>query len=340
MPPHLHKRKGRKFWEIVEGRKRTSTGTTKRVLAEKALERYYLTGKGITVNSHEPISNYIPRYLEDSERVNKASTIDDKRRTLEFFLNYRGDFGPAAITSDHVLTYLKDRRGTLSKKPISAERWNSERQILGNFFRWLQKQKLIEYNPAEEVEQKKVVRSKIPKSLNRGEEKKLLKWCRKHDLELYRMAIVVGNTGIRVRELANLYCADVEGPTVNITAKEGWEPKDYEERAIPKSQLVTAVIKRQLRTSGSRWLFPRSDGERYGRGIDLRMCRAFKKAGLGSGGFHRVRHTFATRAMERGMDIETLRRLMGHADTKTLQKYLHVSPEHIKKQAALVKFGV
>jgi site-specific recombinase XerD len=69
------------------------------------------------------------------------------------------------------------------------------------------------------------------------------------------------------------------------------------------------------------------------------MIRAFKKAGLGSGGFHRLRHTYATRAIEAGMDVETLRKIMGHSETRTLQKYMHVSPEHVARQAALVKFG-
>jgi site-specific recombinase XerC len=48
---------------------------------------------------------------------------------------------------------------------------------------------------------------------------------------------------------------------------------------------------------------------------------------------------FATRFIEAGGDLETLRKLMGHADTKTLGKYLHVSPEHVRKQAGLVRFG-
>jgi site-specific recombinase XerD len=69
------------------------------------------------------------------------------------------------------------------------------------------------------------------------------------------------------------------------------------------------------------------------------MVRAFKKAGLGSGGFHRLRHTFATRFIEAGGDVETLRVMMGHSDNRTLQKYLHVSPEHIKRQADRVRFG-
>jgi integrase len=339
MPAHLHKRKGRRYWEIVEGRKRISTGTTRRVLAERVLHDYYLRGKGIAVNSHETLESYLESYLGHSERFNKPATVDDKRRTLEYFCAAIGGIPVAACSSRNVYDYLSNRRGARSKKEISAERWNSERQIISNVFKWLQAQKLCDHNPAKEIQKKKIVRNKIPKSLSLVEEKKLLRWCRRNDPELFRMAILVGNTAIRVRELAYLQWPDVAGDSLNVTAKEDWKPKDYEERSIPMSALVKAVIVRQRRTAVSRWVFPREDGERYGRGLDLRMVRAFKKAGLGSGGFHRLRHTYATRAIEAGMKVEALRVIMGHSDTKTLQKYMHVSPEHIKKQAGLVKFG-
>lgn len=310
------------------------------MLAERALESYYLRGRGIAVNSHEPVSHYIEEYLDDFGEFNKSSTIDDKQRTLRYFAKHTKGLPAGGCKAEIVKRYLVSRRSARSGEPISAERWNSERQILGNFFKWLQKKKLIDNNPAHEVEKKKIVRNKIPKSLTVVEEKKLLRWCRRNDPELFRMAVLVGNTAIRVRELAYLQWSDVDGASLKVTAKEGWKPKDYEERSIPMSPLARAVIVRQRRTALSRWVFPREDGERYGRGLDLRMVRAFKKAGLGSGGFHRLRHTYATRAIENGMKIEALRVIMGHSDCKTLQKYMHVSPEHLKQQASLVKFGV
>lgn len=323
---------------MVNGRQRISTGQTKKILADKVLEAHYLRGWGIQTNSQESVGSYVEKYLQDSAKYNKGSTVDDKRRTLRFFSEDTALLRVASCTREIIEAYLSNRRGTRSKAPISAERWNSERQIISNFFKWLQKQGHIDHNPAAEVRKQKVVKNKIPKSLTRQEEKKLLSWCRKHDPELFRMSILVGNTGIRVRELANLCWSDC-GETLNITAKPGWSPKDYEERSIPLSQLARNVLERQRRTSLSVWVFPRSDGERYGRGLDLRMCRAFKKAGLGSGGFHRLRHTFATRFMESGGDSRTLQLILGHSSLKTTEKYLHVSPEHIKRQASLVRFG-
>ena len=339
---HLHRRRGRRIWELVNGRTRVSTGTTRRLLAAKLLEQHFLRGKGLQVNSHEPISKHAEEYIRNCIRFNKRSTIDDKQRTLKLFIAHAGNTSSllAGCSGRLVSTFLESRSNTRKHAPISAERWNTERQILSNFFKWCQKEGFLNYNPAEGVQKKRVVQSKIPKALSREDEILLLDWLRKHDKELARMAVFVGNTGVRVRELANLQKRDVEASFIAIRGNEDWTPKDYEERAIPKTPIVEKVIREQLKGSLSKWVFCKQNGERYGRGLDLRMVRAFKRTGLGSGGFHRLRHTFATRYMEAGGDIETLRRIMGHSDTKTLTKYAHVSQEHIKKQAGLVKFGM
>jgi integrase len=61
------------------------------------------------------------------------------------------------------------------------------------------------------------------------------------------------------------------------------------------------------------------------------MCRAFKLAGLGSGGLHTLRHTSATRYLDKNGKVKELMNLLGHSDLKTTQMYLHADEEHMKK---------
>lgn len=60
--------------------------------------------------------------------------------------------------------------------------------------------------------------------------------------------------------------------------------------------------------------------------------RCVRRAGIPDANFHSLRHTFATRALEHGMDIVTLSRILGHANPSiTLDKYGHSQEEHKKR---------
>ena len=82
------------------------------------------------------------------------------------------------------------------------------------------------------------------------------------------------------------------------------------------------------------WLFP-------GSNIDKPMVRATAQrayykakdaAGIRrSGGIHTLRHSFATHALEDGVDSTLIQKMMGHAHISTTTNYLHVSQRHMEK---------
>lgn len=64
--------------------------------------------------------------------------------------------------------------------------------------------------------------------------------------------------------------------------------------------------------------------------------RTLKAAGLEDINFHALRHTFATRALEAGMDVKVLSSILGHAQASTtLNLYAHALPDH--KRASMEK---
>lgn len=66
----------------------------------------------------------------------------------------------------------------------------------------------------------------------------------------------------------------------------------------------------------------------------LQKCfrRIAESAGISGASFHSLRHTFATRAIEKGVDVKTLSILLGHADVgTTLNRYAHVLDEQKRK---------
>jgi len=91
---------------------------------------------------------------------------------------------------------------------------------------------------------------------------------------------------------------------------------------------VSALREHKLRrVVMGKYIFCRQDGRKYGRGLGLVMCLAFKLAGVGSGRLHTLRHSFATRYLDAGGNPKDLQKL----DLKTTQRYLHADEEQMKK---------
>ena len=66
--------------------------------------------------------------------------------------------------------------------------------------------------------------------------------------------------------------------------------------------------------------------------------RCIRQAGIADANFHSLRHTFATRSLEQGMNVVTLSRLLGHANPSiTVDKYGHALDDH--KRDSVAKLG-
>ena len=149
-------------------------------------------------------------------------------------------------------------------------------------------------------------------------------------------------TGLRIGELCALRWEDIhlERAVLTVNGTQARTEKGVEiispksksaKREIPLPPFLLEKIKRLPRT-----------GEfvisRIGRPFDIRTYRRhFKhilnKAGLPDIKFHALRHTFATRALEVGMDYKTLSEILGHSTVSiTLDLYAHSLNEHKKKQ--------
>ena len=170
-------------------------------------------------------------------------------------------------------------------------------------------------------------------------------------------------TGLRAAELTGLRWSDIKGNYFTVcqtirrnrnfekdatyrTFLESGTPKTRAGRRSiplsPKMQELLAVHRRiQLETrlaKGADWnandlVFCSEIGTPYeGRNLTRVLHRTLKKAGLEKMGVHALRHTFATRAIESGMDVRTLSEILGHAKVAlTLQLYAHSSMETKQK---------
>ena len=98
------------------------------------------------------------------------------------------------------------------------------------------------------------------------------------------------------------------------------------------------ILAKMKRSKSCEWIFPSpiNEGEpRHPTAIHHRFKLILKRAGCKDIRFHDLRHTFATMALENGMDVKTLSGMIGHISAvTTLNTYSHVT-DTMRAQAAV-----
>ncbi len=175
-----------------------------------------------------------------------------------------------------------------------------------------------------------------PPTYSQAELDKLLAACDDTERAIFAALLL---TGMRKDELAHLAWDDVnvKRGTLRVTAKEGFAPKDYEEREIPLPPDLVEILGKLPRSST--WVFPSRNGNRFGRNDMLRRLKDVAvRVSVKDATLHKFRHTYATRLLEKGVDIVTVQHLLGHSDLETTRKYL--SPDDTLKRAAASKLSL
>ena len=99
-----------------------------------------------------------------------------------------------------------------------------------------------------------------------------------------------------------------------------------------------------LKSCSSRWMFPspkKADSPLDPAAVRKKLTSVLKRAGCKHLRFHDLRHTFATNALEHGMDIKTLSVIIGHVSSATtLNVYAHVTDEMRQKAADQIDRGI
>ena len=252
----------------------------------------------------------------------------------------------------HLLDGGRVDRIEAKKKPkgLAPKTVRNIHQMIGSAYNLAMEQNLVSKNPTQGCALPKVEHKEM-KTLTADQLSAFFQEAM--DSGVYELYYLDLATGLRRGELLGLKWTDVDfqhgalkiqraisrqnGKVVEAPLK---TKNAY--RTLPLSADAIDVLAQQRRKTGnSEWVFPSPTGGPMSPDSVLHMLhRVLKRAGLPKVRFHDLRHTFATLALQNGVDVKTLSGALGHYSAGfTLNTYTHVTAQ-MKQDAADAIGGV
>lgn len=243
------------------------------------------------------------------------------------------------IALDDIHKYISYMATELKSKPATRARKVSTIRV---FFKYLsQKAKLIEFNPAQNLETPKIGK-RMPKYLSLDESKHLLEIAKNEDNRNkerdYAIITLFLNCGMRLSELVKININDINFSDckLNVIGKGNKERTIYLNNAciLAINQYLLERPKEGIKYNSKDALFLSERRERISnRTVQSIVKKELLKAGLDINKYsvHKLRHTAATLMYQYGnVDIRALQELLGHESISTTEIYTHVDNSQIR----------
>lgn len=251
-------------------------------------------------------------------------TLNYYRKTLEKMLSIIDKRIEDIKTDDlrNYLTYYKETNN-ISKTTI-----DNVRRIFSSFFSWLEDEDYIIKNPVKRIH--RIKKGRVVKDVLTDENLETL--CDNcdniRDLAILELLI---STGIRVGELVKLNIDDInfhERECVVFGKGESERVVYFDARCKIHLQQYLAT-----RCDDNPALFVRfrKPYDRLGiNGVEIRLKKLGEKSNIRNVHPHKFRRTLATKAIDKGMPIEQVQRLLGHVQIDTTMQYAMVNQSNVK----------
>lgn len=282
-----------------------------------------------------PFSEVAEEFLEWTEMEHRDHP-NTARRIKTSFANlivfFRDQLVPK-ITPGQIESYKTERRQKHKVKDVTLRH---DLHALSKFFRWCRGHRIVKDNPVREVTIPSDAESQRMHVVTAEEERAYFTVARGHP-NLCAVARLILLQGCRPDEIMSLRWDEVSFPdeTLRIRGGKTRAAKRTLNLTSESAAILEGLWYQCLRQSGP-WVFPspRYPGRHLSKlnNVHDRVCR---EAGV-SFCLYDLRHTFATRLAECGVDISTIAAILGHCSLRTVQRYVHPTAEHQK--AAMLRY--
>ena len=248
-------------------------------------------------------------------RGQSKSTLGNYIQRIALFVIHFGKL-PEQIDPEEINEYL----AALARDPRSPSRSSFKHMVYGlrYYYRLLGMNKNAIALPSLKKE------AKLPVILNQQELKEL--FATPTLLKQRIVLALIYSAGLRGQEVVNLKISDIDFQRMTIHIRQSKYKKD---RIVPLGNYMAKGLKKYLKAENPHiWLFngKEPDGRYSVRGLSWVMRETLKKASITKEvNLHSLRHSYATHLLEQGLNIVTVKDLLGHADITTTMIYLHVA---------------
>ena len=269
--------------------------------------KYYLGAKKIDGLSERTLKNYKANLESFAAKVEKST---------------------AKITTDDIRGYIAYLDETRHLKETSLQ---THINTLRAFFGWLTVEEKIKKNPMAKIKSLKLDKKGARQALTVEELERLRDACRGYREKALVEFLV--SSGCRLSEVAQLRAADLNlaDRSVQVTGK---GDKDRVVYFSVRARLMIEEYMMQRKGGDGLFVSSKSPYEPLKPRAIQRIVRSLsERAGLeGRVHPHLLRHTFATHALNGGMDVTVIQRLLGHEDIATTQIYAELNEEGVRHQ--------
>lgn len=341
---HVYKRG--KYWYVdyyADGKRQRKKHGKYKKLAELYLSdiELQIAREELKIPTDAAIDEFFENFMVYAEAHVSPKTLEKYKTVISSFQTFRSKFNSVNKLSKVTPGFLEDLKLARVRK-VSKGTVNHDLKILGIIFNRAVKQNLIKKNPAREVERFKVEQKEV-RFFSLEEIQKILETCSER---MYPAYLILIHTGVRKGELLELEWNDVdfERRIIKIGPKDGWTPKGKRPREIPiNDELFEMILEQRKKSKGSSYVLEKNGSNRYDRTLWEDIKKLTRELGIKNANIHTFRHTFASYLIMNGVDIVTVKELLGHRDITTTMRYAHLMPNHkmwaVNKLKSITQMG-
>ena len=292
----------------------------------RSIDNLYITEIDTKIKCFKTYNHKLLSFFIASKKVEGCSD-----KSLKYYINtiekllQKIDKSVIDISTNDLRTYLSDYQELKKSSRVTID---NMRRIFSSFFSWLEDEDYILKSPVRRIH--KVKTGRLVKDTLSDEQLEILRdTCAEiRDLAMVELLI---STGMRVGELVKINRTDVDFHERQIVVF----GKGNSEREVYFDARTKIHLKKylEMRTDDNKALFvslSKPNGRLSIGGVEMRLRTLGKKAQIDKVHPHKFRRTLATMAIDKGMPIEQVQKLLGHVKIDTTMHYAMVNQTNVK----------